>query len=138
MNDYDINDILGAHEEFKITVTADMMEYFQKITGDKNPLHCDPFFAQKRGYKNVVAYGLLTNSFLSTLCGMYLPGKRSLIQESRIKFPCPVYVGDELIVSGTVEEVHTATNQIVLKVQIVNQDGEKVLRGNMRVGIIDE
>ena len=138
MNDYNIDNIsIGTHEEFKVTVKPEMMACFRDITGDENPLHCNPLFAKENGYKDVVAYGLLTNSFLSALCGMYLPGKKSLIQESRIKFPHPVYIGDELTVSGTVEEIHAATHQIVLKVQITNQDGKKVLRGNMRVGLIN-
>jgi len=138
MRDYDITNIEGAHEEFSVLITSEMLVGFRQITGDENPLHCDEIFAKGKGYKDVVAYGLLTNSFLSTLCGMYLPGKKSLIQEMRVKFPAPVYVGDTLTVSGTVEEVHVGTRQIVLKVQIVNQEGKKVLRGNMRVGLLDE
>ena len=137
MREYDITNIEGVHEEFSVEITSEMLGKFREITGDENPLHCDARFAKKKGYKVAVAYGLLTNSFLSTLCGMYLPGKRSLIQEMRIKFPFPVYVGDSLVVSGTVQEVHVGTRQIVLKVQIVNQDGKKVLRGTMRVGLLD-
>ena len=134
---YDISTIGGASEEFIVTITDDMLDSFEKATGDHNPLHTDPSFAKDRGYKDKVAFGLLTADFLSTLCGMYLPGERSLIQEMRIKFPKPVYVGDVLTVKGVVDEVHEAVRQVVLKISMSNQDGEKVLRGSIRVGLLD-
>ena len=68
MRDYDIKNIEGAHEEFSVSITSEMMDGFMQITGDKNPLHCEEKFAKEKGYKDIVAYGLLTNSFLSTLC----------------------------------------------------------------------
>ena len=139
MKRYNIEELaVGKEEYFKVIVTGEMLTRFSEITGDKNPLHTDIVFAKEQGYKDRVAYGLLTGSFLSTLCGMYLPGERSLIQEMNVKFPNPVFIGDELTVSGKVEEVHKGIRQIVLKVEIKNQDGMKVLRGKMRVGLTDE
>nr|MCR5474206.1 dehydratase [Lachnospiraceae bacterium] len=80
-------------------------------------------------------YGMLTASFLSTLAGVYLPGKRSLIQEVKVKFAKPVYVGDTISVEGTVEEKHDIYSLIVLKVTMKDQDGRKVCRATMRVGV---
>lgn len=137
MNTYDIDDIENVREQFQISVTEEMVEMFEKITGDRNPLHMDPAYAKSKGYSGKVVYGLLTGSLLSTLCGMYVPGERSLIQEMDVKFPRPVYTGDTLTVTGTVAEVHKSIRQIVLKVEIVNQNHEKVLRGKMRVGLTD-
>lgn len=137
MNTYDIDNIKDAQEQFQVTITKEMMEMFGSITGDRNPLHMDSDYARAKGYSDRVVYGLLTGSLLSTLCGMYLPGERSLIQEMDVKFPKPVFVGDTLIVAGRVVEVHKGLRQIVLKVDIKNQNHEKVLRGKMRVGLTD-
>lgn len=43
-----------------------------------------------------------------------------------------------LDISGEVTEINDTVNQIVLKVEIRNQNEEKVLRGKMKVGFLDE
>ncbi len=129
---------IGHEEKFCITVTEDMMQRFYRITGDSNPLHRDPAFALEKGFSSQVVYGMLTASFLSTLAGVYLPGENSLIHEVQTKFVKPVFVGDSLEICGVVEERNDLFKQITIKVQMVNQKGEKVLRGKMKVGVLDE
>ena len=85
-----------------------------------------------------MAFGMLTASFLSTLAGVYLPGKNSLIHEVEVKFAKPVYPGDTLKVTGNVSEKNDTFRLFWMKVTITNQKGEKVLRGKMRVGVLDE
>ena len=137
MNNYSYNDIEPGHtESFSVSVTDEMLDGFRNITGDDNPFHRDDDFAKKQGFKGHVAFGMLTASFLSTLAGMYLPGKKSIIQNTEIKFMKPVYPGDTLTVSGTVAEKNDAFSVMKLKVFIKNQDGEKVLRGSMQVGFL--
>ena len=136
MNDYTYEEIsLGQKETFTVTVTEKMMEDFCAITGDVNPLHNDTAYAAGLGHPGRVVYGMLTASFLSTLAGVYLPGKRSLIQEVKVKFSKPVYVGDTISVEGIVEEKHDIYSLIVLKVTMKDQDGRKVCRATMRVGV---
>ena len=136
MNEYTFEEIaIGQKESFTVTVTDEMMESFRKLTGDINPLHNDKDYAISKGHPDRVVYGMLTGSMLSTLAGVYLPGKRSLIQEVKIKFAKPVYVGDELTVEGVVEEKHDSYSLIMIKVTIRNQKGDKVCRARMQVGI---
>lgn len=139
MNTYSYEEItVGQKEQFEVTITEKMLEHFLAITGDINPLHNDQEFAQKQGHPDKVAFGMLTASFLSTLAGVYLPGRYSLIHEVEVKFAKPVYAGDTLQVSGTVAEKNDTFRLFWMKVTITNQKGEKVLRGKMRVGVIDE
>lgn len=139
MNHYSINDLsIGHKETFSTEITTEMFTKFREITGDINPLHNDEDFARKLGHKDRVAFGMLTASFLSTLAGIYLPGERSLIHSVETKFTKPVYIGDALNISGEVVEINDTVNQVVLKVEIKNQNGEKVLRGKMKVGFLDE
>ena len=139
MNQYRFEDIyVGLKEEFQVTVTADMLAKFCGITGDVNPLHTDENFAKAKGYESNVAYGMLTASFLSTLAGVYLPGERSLIHGVESKFTKPVYVGDTLTVSGQVTECNEMFSVFTMKTTIVNQNGEKVLRGKMQVGVLQD
>ena len=136
MNDYSYEDItIGQKESFSITITDKMLESFKAITGDINPLHNDEDYAIKKGHLGKVAYGMLTASFLSTLAGVYLPGKRSLIHEVNIKLEKPVYVGDVITIEGTVKEKNDTFSFIVVKVLMRNQKGEKVLKAQMQIGI---
>ena len=139
MNQYQLKDIyVGLKEEFQVTVTADMLAQFCKMTGDVNPLHTDENFAKAKGYESNVAYGMLTASFLSTLAGVYLPGERSLIHSVESKFTKPVYVGDTLTISGQVTECNEMFSVFTMKTTIVNQNGEKVLRGKMQIGVLED
>ena len=136
MNDYTYEEIqIGHKENFTVTITEEMMDKFRDITGDINPLHNDEDYALSKGYKGKVAYGMLTGSLLSTLAGVYLPGKKSLIQEVKIKFAKPVYAGDTVTVEGVVEEKNDTYSLLMLKVTIRNQDGDKVCRGKMQIGV---
>ena len=137
MNEYTFDEIaVGASESFAVTVTADMMDRFRADTGDVNPLHNDEAFALERGYTGRVTYGMLTASFLSTLAGVYMPGKWCLIQRVETDFPKPVYPGDTLTVTGTVKEKDDTFRNVTLAVRIRNQNGDTVLRGKMRLGVL--
>lgn len=139
MNNYKFEEIqVGLKENFTVTVTDEMMEQFLAITGDVNPLHTNKEFAGKKGYENRVVYGMLTASFLSTLAGVYLPGERSLIHSVESKFVKPVFVGDVLTITGEVTEVNELFHMFVMKTTICNQKGEKVLRGKMQVGVLED
>lgn len=139
MNHWKYNELeIGHKEKFQVTVTETMMEQFFAITADNNPLHRKVEFAEKKGFPTRVVYGMLTAGFLSTLAGVYLPGENSLIHEVETKFVKPVFPGDTLEIQGTVTECNDLFQQIIIKVQIVNQHGDKVLRGKMKVGVLDE
>ncbi len=139
MNHYSFSDLeVGLKETFQVQITEEMMLLFKELTGDKNPLHQDESFAREKGFPSKVCYGMLTASFLSTLGGMYLPGENCLIQSVDTNFVKPVYIGDTLEITGTVRERNDTVRQAVLKVAVTNQRGEKVLRGTMKVGVLDE
>lgn len=137
MREYTYEDcVIGLKENFQVQVTDDMVDDFRELSGDRNPLHNDAQFAKEKGFKGKVVYGMLTASFLSTLAGMYLPGKHCLIQEVSLKFVKPVYIGEKLMILGEVQERNELFNQLVLKVRISNETGENVLRGKMHIGIL--
>ncbi len=138
MNEYTYAEIQeGMSVSFQKQITSEMEEAFRTITGDCNPLHSDDGFAQEINpgkFRGHVAFGLLTASLLSTLGGVYLPGKYSLIHSiDNLSFKKPVYAGDVLTVTGTVDEKMDGLNLILVKVKIVNQDGATVLTAGMKI-----
>lgn len=138
MNYYHYEDLyIGQEEQFSVVISEEMLKHFEEISGDNNLLHKDGAFAKDHGYQDRVVYGMLTSSFLSTLGGVYLPGAFCLIQSVEVKFLLPVFIGDRLSVSGTVVELNDSVRQIVLSVVIINQDNNKVLKGKMKMGILE-
>lgn len=116
MKEYMYADLqIGLTETFQYSVTEACMGLFQKMTGDVNPLHCSEGYAAEHGFPGRVVYGMLSAALISTLGGVYLPGKYCLIQQVRTKFLRPVYIGDVLTVTGTVNELHDSVEQAVIQ-----------------------
>lgn len=112
-----------------------MLDQFEILTGDANPLHKERDFAVQYGFPDRVAYGMLTASFYSTLIGMYLPGKYALLQGVDVAFIAPVFPGDKLTIFGEIVSVHQTLKQIEIGAHISNQFGKKVSRAKIRSGI---
>ncbi len=138
MNEYRFDEItVGQTETFTRVMTAEMEDAFRGITGDFNPLHRDDSFAREVGqgrFQGHVSFGMLTASLCSTLAGVYLPGKYSLIHSiDSIGFKKPVYVGDTLTVTGTVAAKQEDLKLILVEVRIRNQDQKLVLKADMKI-----
>lgn len=68
-----------------------------RLSGDRNPLHSDPRFAEQAGFPRPILHGLCTYGFagralLHTLCGSDPARFRSM----HARFASPVYPGEEL------------------------------------------
>ena len=141
MNEYTFSELtVGRKETFTRRITKEMEDGFREISGDENPLHKDDDFAREAGkgkYAGHVAFGMLTASFYSTLAGMYLPGRYSLIHSfEELSFLKPVFVGDLLTVTGEVFEKEEAFGLIRVKAVIRNQYGNAVSRAKMKILVL--
>lgn len=140
MNRYTFSEIkVGLTESFKKEITVEMENMFRIISGDENPLHKDDYFAAEEGggkFKQHVSFGMLTASMYSTMAGMYLPGRHSLIHSIEIKFQRPVYAGDILTVEGTVVQKYQELKLLGVKVKIINQDNQCVSKAYMKILVL--
>ena len=138
MNEYIYKELdIGHCESFSKIITVEMENAFRTITGDENPLHIDDDYAFEISggkFQSHVAFGMLTASLYSTLAGMYLPGRYSLIHSiEKIEFRKPVFVGDLLIVSGTIKEKQDDLCLIIIDASIRNQDNKIVSKALIKV-----
>jgi len=139
MNSYKFSDIkIGLEESFDVIVDSSKLDKFMSISGDVNPLHTNSEYAEQKGFKDKVVYGLLTSSFYSTLIGVYLPGKYCILQGIDILFSNPVYINDRLNISGKVSYINEAYKQVEIKATILNQDNKKVSKATIKVGVMNE
>ncbi len=98
-----------------------------RLSGDRNPLHSDPSFAQMGGFDRPILHGLCTYGFtgralLHTLCGSDPARFRSM----DARFSKPVMPGDTLTVSMWVDG-----SQAIF--QTARQDGTVVLDNGLLV-----
>jgi len=137
MNHYTMADIrIGVQENFSVEIKEWMQRGFMEITGDVNPLHIDRGYALQKGYKECVVYGMLTASLYSTLVGVYLPGEKCILQELKTDFHHEVYVNDILTIKGEVVEINEMFSRVTIKAEIKNQNGIKVSKAKIVVGIL--
>ena len=138
MKEYTYSDIkIGLTESFRHVVSKDDEDCFRELTGDVNPMHYDDDFASEISggrLEKHVCFGMLTASLLSTLAGVYIPGKYSMIHSiDTISFHNPVYVGEELTITGEVIDKSDAINLIVVNVRIVNSSNKTVMKARMKI-----
>ena len=121
MNKYSFDEIeIGKEESFVFELNKEKMDQFLFITNDINPLHNDLDYAKSKGYDEKVVYGMLTESGLSTLAVVYLPGEKSLIYNVEIKFIKPVLLSTcPLKITGKVISKDVRFSTIDVKFSIV-------------------
>jgi 3-oxoacyl-[acyl-carrier protein] reductase len=127
---------VGHRAELSHQVTADDVETFGRLTGDFNPIHWDPKFAEKMNFGRPVVYGMLSASFISTVIGMMLPGKGALWTSQTLDFLQPAFVGDTLRVTADVAAKSDASQTLTLSVEITNQNGKTLVRGHSKVRLL--
>jgi len=67
---------------------------FARLSGDDNPIHCDPDFAARTHFGRTVAHGALLCAVLRRLVDDLYPGARQLSQNTQ--YPAPSPVGEAL------------------------------------------
>ena len=123
---------VGDSASIERMISLEDINIFSNLTGDKNPLHVDQSFAEKAKFGARIAHGMLTSSFISTLIGMTLPGKGSILTNISLDFKKPVFIGDTLITSIEVTKKVLLIKQIFFKISIRNQHSKIVASGTAK------
>jgi 3-hydroxybutyryl-CoA dehydratase len=126
---------VGNEASFERTFTDADVATFAQLSGDVNPLHLDPEYAQTTKFGKPIVHGMLVGSLCSTLLGMYLPGKRCLYLKQDLIFKKPVFIGEQVQVKGTVVSKSDSTKIIEIAI-VVSRDSETVLEGKAVTQII--
>lgn len=120
---------VGDMAEVTYTVTAETIREFVTASGDDNPIHSDAAFAAGTRFGRVIAPGMLTGSFVSSVIGTRLPGPGTIYLSQSFRFMRPVYIGDRVTARVEVAERVAERNRLRLGTICVNQDGELLLEG---------
>jgi acyl dehydratase len=120
---------VGQRASRSQTITAEQIELYAQITGDRNPLHFDPEFAARTRFGRLVAQGGIAAGMLNTLVAMDLPGPGTVFMSQALKYLAPSYIGDTLTAEIEVVSLKPDKPVCELRARIVNQDGTTVLEG---------
>jgi acyl dehydratase len=118
---------VGQRASRRLTLTAEHVEQFAELSGDRNPLHFDAAFAARTTFGRLVVQGGLTTGVLHALVAMDLPGPGSVFLSQNWKFTAPVYIGDTIVAEAEVLSVHASKPVTQLKVEVKREDGTTVL-----------
>ncbi len=127
---------VGLKKSVEVAITREMVDAFVTLSGDDNPIHVDPSFAQAAGLRGPVVHGCLTLAVVSRLIGTTLPGPGALMRSLQVDWLKPVFAGDRLIVSGEVEQHSASTESVLLRIEGRNQVGTVVMRVRAAVGLL--
>ena len=114
----------------ELTVTAEMVELYAQISGDRNPLHFDEAFASATSFGGLIAQGGITTGLLHALVAMDLPGPGSVFLRQQFRFRRPARVGDTLRATGTVTAVRERRAMVEMDFVVTNAEGETLLEGD--------
>jgi acyl dehydratase len=120
---------VGQRASRRLTLTADHVQKFAEISGDRNPLHFDEAFVAKTKFGRLVVQGGLTTGLLHALAAMDLPGPGTVFLSQNWKFVAPVFIGDTITAEAEVLSVHPAKPVTQLRVRVARDGGETVLEG---------
>lgn len=115
---YDFPELkIGMKATVSRTITETDLRNFSGVSGDTNPMHLNEEFAKQTMFGHCIVHGMLTASLLSNVVGNQLPGPGSIYLSQSLKFTAPVYVGDTVYATATVEELFPEKRRVRLKTQ---------------------
>lgn len=92
---------VGQRAELTREVSAQDIEMFTAISGDRNPLHYDAELAGKTKFGGIIVQGGITSAILNAVVAEKLPGPGTVFLHVDWNFKAPVRPGDPI--TGRVE-----------------------------------
>lgn len=119
---------LGMEASYQKLVTEADINAFAEVTGDKNPVHLDANHAAKTIFKERIAHGMLTASYISAVFGMELPGPGVIYVSQTLNFRAPVKIGQTVTAKVRVIELFPPKRRAQFEC-VCTADGKVVLEG---------
>jgi acyl dehydratase len=114
---------IGERAQYRRVLLQEDFNRFAKLTGDDNPIHCDPAFALESQFGATVAHGMCLYGCIAKALAELIPGPGCVQLEQSLMFPSPTFAGDELTVrlevtgegaDGTLDIATVITKESVL------------------------
>src|SRR5579872_7054151 len=124
---------IGESASISRKVSQQDIDLFATISGDVNPAHLDPAYAQTDMFHKIIAHGMLGAGLISSVVGTKLPGPGAIYLGQDLRFLRPVSIGDTITATLRVKEKRADKHDLVLDCRCTNQIGEEVISGTAYV-----
>ena len=121
---------IGDSSTFSKTLSETDIYLFAGITGDLNPAHVNAVAAAEGMFKQRIAHGMLTGSFISTVLAMQLPGPGTIYVSQELQFRAPVFIGDTVTAKVEATEKLEPRKWVKFHTTVTNQAGKLVVDGH--------
>ena len=116
LHGYYIEDLtVGMTDVFTKTVTETDIVTFAGISGDTNPVHLNKVFAEDTIFKERIAHGMLSASFISAVLGTRLPGPGCIYLRQSLSFRSAVKIGDTVLARATVSAIDLEKKRVSIE-----------------------
>lgn len=115
------------------TLTPEDIRLFAAVSGDVNPAHMDPDYAETDMFRHVIAHGMWSAGLISAVLGTELPGPGTIYRAQSLRFLAPVSVGDTITASVTVTDKSEQDHVVMFDCRCVNDEGRDVITGHAEV-----
>jgi 3-oxoacyl-[acyl-carrier protein] reductase len=109
---------IGLTAEYEREIQESDVLEFAANSGDFNPLHVDPSFAEHSRYAQRIVHGAFQIGLASALIGMHLPGRDVLLGSVNAHFLSPLYFPSRVRVSGEVTAWNAASRAGSIRVTV--------------------
>lgn len=137
LNTYTYDELfIGMEDSIVKKLSKSIINKFSVLSGDFHPLHNDDSYAKENKFNGIIAHGMLISSFASALIGMQLPGRNMILLSQCFDYLQPVYVGDQIIITGTVKRKIDPLKIIIVSISIKSNFKEIVAKGEMKIKLL--
>jgi len=111
--------------ELKVTPDAGLTKRYAEASGDPNPIHTDPDFAEKAGLPGVILHGLWTMAQVARANTAAAGGDPRALKRLSVQFRGMGFPEQEVTVTGTVTD---AGDEKLIVDTVAEQGGNQIIR----------